>query len=146
MLAETTFWPDFWPNFWANFWADLIVGIVIAGLISWVLSKARKVEAKMSVRTERIDQSSLRLRFSIWNTGKVSFRREEIFWHALIDKKLKPQRPTDGATDEVPVGEQRFVHVKGILSSPVFPSRQTECFSVTVQVDNVAPGDLLYYL
>jgi len=142
MLADTTFWPDFW----ANFWADLIVGIVIAGLISWVLSKARKVEARMCVRTERIDQSSLQLRFSIWNTGKISFRRDEIFWHALIDKKLKPQTPSDGATDEVIADERRFVHVKGMLSSPVFPSRHTECFSVKVQADNVASGDLLYYL
>src|SRR6266516_5504314 len=122
----------FWQNFWPNFWADLLVGIVIAGLISWVFSKARKVEAKMSVRTEHVNESSIRLRFSVWNTGKISFRSEEVFWHALIDTKLKPQNPDVGTTDQLTVQDRSFMHIKGMLGGPVFPSRHTECFSVAV--------------
>ncbi len=106
----------------------------------------RKVEAKVSVRTERINQSSIRVRFSVWNTGKISFRSEEVFWHVLIDKKVTPQNPDAGNTDELTVENRSFMHFKGMLDGPVFPNRHNDCFSLTVQTDKIAAGDFLYYL
>ena len=87
-FTDPVFWQNFWPNFWSNFAADFIVGIIIAGTISWVLSRSKKVDAKVVVSVSALNESTFKLTFSVKNTGRISFASKEIYWHVLVDREL----------------------------------------------------------
>jgi hypothetical protein len=154
-LTNSTFWQNFWPdstfwkNFWPNFAADLIVGIIIAGLVSWLLKKLQKVEAQMRIRWKLASDEQLLLCFSVWNTGAINFRSEEIYWHILIEENFQSDSTQWGIVvkDRAEINGRYFVHYKDILKSPVFPSRYTDCFAVVIpEYKKVEKGNVRYFL
>jgi len=100
-MIDTTFWQNFWPNFWASLSADLLVGIVLAGLISWVIAKAKRPNAVIVVRPKKVDDSTMRVEISIRNTGRVSFKSEEIYYHVLVNSSLSPRELDGQSADSV---------------------------------------------
>jgi hypothetical protein len=139
----SSFWQDFLPNFFS----DLLVGVLIAGFVSWLLSRTKKVAARVTAQASPIDESTLNLGFSVQNTGRVSFRADEIYWHVFVDDKLDV-REVEGTLDqlETPLVGRVFKHYRGLLKSPAFVGRGTALFSLKVELPQNDQYDLYYFL
>jgi hypothetical protein len=127
-----------------------------------VLSRSKKVDAKVFVSVSALKESTFKLTFSVKNTGRISFASKEIYWHVLVDRKLyiaPPSLDQDGltvdmieeaSTTPIPiittVKGKPFSHYKGLIDGPVFPSRQVKGLTVKVKAPSSGQHDLLYFL
>ena len=143
---DPAFWQDFWPGFWANFVADLLVGIVIAGAISWLIAKSKKIDATVTGHL-RAAGPDFELRLSLRNTGKVSFKSQEIYFHILVNNTLGPTE-REGKTIRSPAtpGDTEYSDFGGLLERPLFPGRTTDLCTLRLKSDNIGAKNLLYFL
>lgn len=140
-------YASFWENFWPNFFSDLFVGTLIVWFVSWLLSRTKKVEAEVTARASPVNESTLNLRFSVENTGRVSFRTDEIYWHVLVDDRLRVEE-VNGTSEpvETTLMGRSFKHFRGLLGSPAFIGRRTDLFSLKVKLPQENEHDLYYFL
>ena len=148
--------PNFWQNFWPNFWADLIVGIVIAGILSillkWVLAKTRKVEARILTDMWLLSETECRLAFRLRNTGKVAFKRDEIYWHISVEDGLQPEVEDPGRfpptlpPPRIVIQGNPFLVFRGSLGQPLFPERQVDLLVIKVRTAQIEQVRLYYFL
>jgi hypothetical protein len=161
-LPDPVFWKNFWPSFWSNVAADIIVGVLITGLISWVITRSKKVDAKVVLAVAALNESTLKLIFSVRNTGRIGFPSKEIYWHVFVNRELyiaPPSLNQDGLTLEmmeearvtpIPavavIRGKQYSHYRGLIDGPVFPSRLVEVLTVKTKSVTSGQHDCLYYL
>src|ERR1700754_1282045 len=141
MLIHPNFWQSFWPSFWANFLSTFIVGVIVTGLISWVIKKSKKVEAKIFVEIFRETDTTIRLTFFLQNTGKVSFKADEIVWNVFIEQPLlatsqftaqmiKVNPELELVRENLKLAGTNHVLYNDLFNKPLFPGRRAALFSI----------------
>ena len=137
--------PSFLRDFLPNFFSDFFVGILIAGLVSWLLSRSKRVGVKMSVDTTYVGESIFLLIFSVENTGRVSFNSREIYWHVFIDGKLDMIGDVSRALTR-PAEDGYSTYSEDLITRPLFPGRRTNVLSVKVRAPRSGKYNIFYYL
>lgn len=137
--------PSFLRDFWPNFFSDFFVGILIAGLVSWLLSRSKRVSAKISVDASPVDKSIFLLGFSIENNGRVSFNSDEIYWHVFIDGNLDMVGDLS-CTVTRPAEDGYHTYSEDLLRRPLFPGRTTNVLTVRVRAPRSGKYNIYYYL
>src|SRR6266571_4296875 len=94
--SATFFDHEFWVNFWSNVLSDLLVGIVIAGVVSWIIAKSKRIDAKV-VGTLRHQGPDFQLNLAVKNSGKQNFGPNEIYAHVFVSNTLAPKNLSGAA-------------------------------------------------
>jgi hypothetical protein len=156
--------PDakFWDNFWPNFWSDLVVGIIVAAIISWAITKSKRIEASIiadaneleadviAKETDSVGPTHL-VKFAVRNTCDHCLSNEGIYWHLFIERSCyididANELSTIQHEADREIEGKAFRHVSGLLSAPVFPKRYVEIAQVRVRAPRNQQTDLRYFL
>lgn len=136
--------PTFLDNFWPNFWATVSAGTILSGLVTWLVSKAKRAKLEVSLEVASSTQGNYTLMFSVVNAGRVSFREQEIHWHVYFDERLSIKAPSKGWS-QVGVKGKPYWCFKGSLGLPCFSGSSTYFFEIPVNAKGIAILDLDYY-
>jgi hypothetical protein len=135
-FGDAGFDQNFWPGFWGNLFSDLIAGILVVAALNWLWRKVDRAKIQISVEIEsaaKWAESSLTgLSFVLWNSGRLAFAAQEIYFHIFIDPDIQVNTKTMARSanvfaEEVVPGtpselEPRiFTHLQGDLMTPIFP-------------------------
>jgi len=133
-------------SFWENFLANLFAGSGIAGLVGWMWKRSKRVGLKLDVAAERLGDSEVRLTFSVDNSGEVSFKSGEIYWHVYIPDgvKINKYNGADRKSETVELFGKKFKSFRSLLSGPAFMRRQTGLFSL--KIESYIEKQEIYYL
>ena len=157
-VSDNTFWQNFWPSFWAEFCASFIVGIIITAAISWIIGRNKKVRAKVYSQKVRLDESSVRLSYYVRNTGNVSFKPREIYWHLFVEEEsyLDPHELSASLVEAMPelakqrskiiINGKNFIHYCDLIDAPLFVGRNKGILTFDYAAERNKQFAQYYYL
>ena len=135
--------PQFWSNFWPNFWSTILAGTLIGAALSWILSKMRRASLEVTLEIASGLHGYYTLKFSVLNTGNVSFAHDEIYWHVYFPMNVKPEN--QDRLQLVALNAAPYYCFQGSLTLPCFRKASTMCIEIPVRVKDVAILDLTYF-
>jgi hypothetical protein len=138
----------FWDNFWPNFWANLTVGVIITSVIGWIIKVSKTVKLELTVKFRNIEGGEQVAEFGISNSGKISIKPEEVFYHIFIVEDDVPQgiKANLKHNNRITIANVKYIDFSGKLDEPIFPGRATKALTVSYTKDRNGTHEIPYYL
>jgi hypothetical protein len=126
---QDPFWISFFPACLAEVIGGIVIIVGIGAVNRWLISRliTEKPQAKLVIEQTTDRPSPIRLNFWIANTGKISFRAQEVRWdlYVITPPGMAGIQPYNHFTTTeggnlVQSGNATYMHYTGLLLTPVF--------------------------